>query len=139
MGLESFALLQQQDNQLQVRSMGLAYAEYNKSTAQDVELVSRVALRGLQCAMSTYDDVLRFRNGSGPTQWKYVYFAEPGLSLQMRPSALRASLDALRSRVLLVAHRLEPIPRAESSPHPHLMDRVLADMGASASVPELDH
>jgi hypothetical protein len=44
-----------------------------------------------------------------PSYWKYVYFTEPDLVLQTRPSVLPAIHTALEKGRLLMPHRIEPI------------------------------
>jgi len=82
---------------------------------QDLKMMPRVALRGLQLAMrgnATGEEWL------GGIEWKYVYFTEPDLFLHTRPSVLSTIQEqVLDQGFVLSAHRFQPIPHQMNFPN----------------------
>ena len=111
----AFGLLRER---LSVHSMELAYVEYTNNDTP-TKNVPRLALKGLQFVMNPSNiDNAQTQEwlGPNPDHWKYVYYTEPDLLLQTRPSAMPAITEALSQGVLMTAHRLEPIPHQRDFP-----------------------
>ena len=133
-------------------TMDVVYVECTPNRTTATKNVPRLALQGLQLVLNKTASGGSSSNnnhdtrwqwlGPNPDQWQYVYYTEPDLLLQTRPSALPALTEALRTGNLLAAHRLEPIPHQRDYPndqHDRMLDQLLVpDLGVFASVTELN-
>jgi hypothetical protein len=134
---DAFALLKEK---LAIRPMELAYVQSVNATAEDRKIVPRVALLGLQKVMhpdSTDAAAKQAWLGSNPSRWKYVYFTEPDLLLQTRPSALPAITQVLKEGKLMAAHRLDLLPHQRDFPQTDDYRFVLPNTGSFAAITEL--
>jgi hypothetical protein len=134
---DAFALLKEK---LAIRPMELAYVQHLAVTIEESLLVPRVALVGLQKVMHPSNTDAAAQQawlGSDPSRWKYVYYTEPDLILQTRPSALPAITQVLKEGKLMVAHRLEPIPHQRDFPQTDDYRYVLPNTGSFADITQL--
>jgi hypothetical protein len=134
---DAFALLKAK---LAIRPMELAYVQHVARTIEESLLVPRVALLGLQKVMhpdNTDAAAQQAWLGSDPSRWECVYFTEPDLILQTRPSALPAISQVLREGKLMAAHRLEPIPHQRDIPQTDDYRFVLPDTASFSTITQL--
>ena len=76
--------------------------------------VPRAAVVGLQHAfnghLSDEETKLWLGNSAAASSWKYVYLTEPDTILQTRIESLKAIHTALEDGMILMPHRLQPLP-----------------------------
>lgn len=144
---QSFAFVQKKMASSAVRDpMELHSIEYVDASSKSKRLVPKIALRALQTAFQQSEQQIEMEHvhswlGSHPERWKYVYFSEPDLVLQMRDSAMSAISRTLQEGRLMAAHRLEPVPHARDFPWVDseiLIDRVVPNSGVFAVVHDID-
>lgn len=102
----------------------------------------KAALVGLQSALNGRMDTWRRGQFLGTSRnassWKYVYFTEPDLILQTRPSALPQLRDALDQGYLLAPHRLHTLPHESDVMGMKKHNRRVPMSGKFSSVIELN-
>jgi hypothetical protein len=142
---QSFALVRDQMASFG-RAMELHSIEYDGVSLEGKRIVAKLAALGLQTAFRQYDqqiepDHVQAWLGSNPQRWKYVYFSEPDLVLNMRYDAISAISENLREGNLMAAHRTEAVPHERDFPlvDPQtVVGRVLPNQGVFAFVHDLD-
>lgn len=100
--------------------IGSTEIAYVKATTKEVTSrhtainLVKGALMGLQNALNGNMDETRARewlgSNHGASHWKYVYLTEPDTILETRPSTLVQLKDALDKGMILMPHRLQPLP-----------------------------
>jgi hypothetical protein len=117
-----------------VGSMEVAFAEFEQEHAKTERLkknVPRAALLGLRDAILLSkkeeqlapDQIVKVQEWLGekqhPTYWKYIYLTEPDSILQTRPATLKQLKAEVDKGMVLLPHRLQPIPHEDDAPgHP---------------------
>ena len=127
------------------RPIQLTYVEKSNVTNREAKIMPRVALVGLQnvmkyAALGQESELVQEWLGTDPDRWEYIYFSEPDLILQTRPSALPAITKALKDGLLMTAHRLEPLPHRRDFPGitEKINYRTLPNHGVFSAVTDLD-
>lgn len=113
---EAFELLPSSNNSKNQNATDYAYVQIRNETWYRTKFipynVPRAAITGLQHAFrgELPEGDIKLWLGNDKEYWKYVYLTEPDTILQTRMSSLEAIHDALEEKLVLMPHRLQPVP-----------------------------